>query len=59
VLASANFNLPKTQLATNARQMPAILVVANEAAQMQPDTIEASQINTGSGDVLIGYREVH
>jgi hypothetical protein len=51
VLAGLNFNLPMTQLAPNARQMPAILVVANEADQMQPDTSEASQINAGSGDV--------
>jgi hypothetical protein len=52
VLASLNFNLAKTQLAPNACQMPAILVVANEASQMQPDTTEASQINAGSRDVL-------
>ena len=52
VLASLNFNLAKTQLAPNARQMPAILVVANEAAQMQPDTSEASQLNAGDDDVL-------
>jgi len=51
LLASLNFTLPKTQLAPNAREMPAILVVANETAQMQPDTIEASEMNAASGDI--------
>jgi hypothetical protein len=47
-----NFNLPTTQLAPNAGQMPAILAVANKAAQMQPRTTEASQTNAGGGEVL-------
>jgi hypothetical protein len=33
-----------SQLAPHARQMPAILVIAKEAAQMQPDAIEATQL---------------
>jgi hypothetical protein len=32
--------------------MPAILVVTKEAAQMQPDTLEASQFNADSGRIL-------
>jgi hypothetical protein len=33
-----------SQFAPHARQMPAILVIAKETAQMQPDAIEATQL---------------
>jgi hypothetical protein len=32
----------ETQLAHHTREVPPIFVVANEAAQMQPDTVESS-----------------
>jgi hypothetical protein len=38
-----------SQFAPHARQMPAILVIAKEAAEMQPDAIEATQLDRNSG----------
>jgi hypothetical protein len=38
-----------SQFAPHARQMPAILVIATEAAEMQPDAIEATQLDRNGG----------
>jgi hypothetical protein len=38
-----------SQFAPHARQMPAILVITKEAAEMQPDAIEATQLDRNSG----------
>jgi len=38
-----------SQFAPHASQMPAILVIAQEAAEMQPDAVEATQLGRHSG----------
>ena len=38
-----------SQFAPHACEMPAILAITNETAEMQPDAIEATQLGTYSG----------
>jgi hypothetical protein len=38
-----------SQFAPHARQMPAILAITKDTAEMQPDAIEATQLDRNSG----------